>query len=297
MEYFDYLPILDEEEKKKLIYHNEPEGNLERLVNISKYKLTLLENIKLGKEVEKNNDVINKSSKYQKVSLGIMGNFTFSHLKYSMMAAAFRRRILLDIEFAPYDSVYPIALGKIQPFNKKMDYMLIYMSPESYYSSGTSIGDTIKEIRLLIKNIQQKYDATIILTNWYKRSYDNTSSINVLNENSFDAFVEEYNYFIKEISKSDDTVLLFNLNKISSFVGLNRWYKPEDYYRNKVPFALQNSDFFSDYFARFLGSYLRIRKKIIVLDLDGVLWGGLVSDNNIKMGSGTGEGEDRKSVV
>lgn len=294
MEYFDYLPSLADEEKKRLFHFDKNnEAYLENLKKLSKYKLTLLENIKLGRQVEKLSDTIGKCTKYCKVHLGIIGNFTFSHLKNNMIAAAFRRGILLDIQFAPYDSLYPMALGEIQPFEGKIDYLLIYMSPENYYVSNIPICDIKNELISLINKIKLRYNSRIILSNYNRRFYDNTSSINILN-NSFDDFIEQYNTACRDIVKSNDSLLLLNIDKVANIVGLQKWINPVDYYRSKIPFAYECTDVFSDYFSRMLGAYLGIRKKIIVLDLDGVLWGGILGDdgiNNIVIGNGSAEGE------
>ncbi|GMQ59566.1 HAD family hydrolase [Vallitalea sediminicola] len=287
MDYFDYLPSMDKKKKDNLFDYDSRDLNLEALKRLAKYKLTFLENIKLGKQVEKKRNMINKLSEYQKIRLGVIGNFTLSHLKYSMMAAAFKRGILLDITFTPFDSLYSIALRKIQPFSKKIDYFLIYMSPENYYSFNTPIDKVKEEVLGLVNNMKQNYHVPIILTNYHRKFYDNTCSVNVLNNNNFDAFVEDYNNILRDIVKNDNSLLLFNLKKVADFVGFNKWFKPEDYYRSKIPFAYENSDIFSDYFARFLAAYLGKRKKIIVLDLDGVLWGGILSDKNIILGNGS----------
>ncbi|URZ18154.1 HAD-IIIC family phosphatase [Clostridium felsineum] len=295
MEYFDYLPLLDESEKKRLYDSNVSDyDKLKNLIKLSKYKLTLLESVKLGKQVEKLSYLIGKCNEYRKINIGIMGNYTLNHLKYNLIASAFRRGILLNIQFAPFDSIYPIALGEIHPFKGKMDFLFMYMSPKKFYSTNMTISNVKSEMISLIEKIKKIYSTTIILTNSNKRFYESTSNINILNKNDFEDLVESYNNICEEIIKNDKATLMLNIDKISSIVGLQKWIKPIDYYRSKIPFAYENSDIFSDYFTRLICAYLGIRKKVIVLDLDGVLWGGILGDDkidNIIIGNGTSEGE------
>lgn len=295
MEYFDYLPTLNDEEKEELFKKDAEDCcTYHKLEKLSKYRLFLMENMKFGKQIEKLSSYIIDNPKYIKVNLGVVGNYTMDHLNYHMIAAAFRRGIVLEIEFSLYNSIYPIALGEIQPFKNKLDYMLIHSSQEKYYESKTSICDMEKELNYIIDSIQTRYQTKVILTNCTQGFYDDTSSINPVNNRNFNAFKEEYNALCRTIVQNNSSTLLLDLDKLSGYVGSKKWNNPMDYYRSKIPFAYEYADIFSDYLARLIASYMGLRKKVVALDLDGVLWGGILGDDkigNIAIGNGSAEGE------
>lgn len=294
MEYFDYLPELTPDRRKELFRDcSDPDHRPEALKKLAGYRLSIIDNIALGKEIEKTPDKEKAFPKHRKVRMGVTGGYTFSHLNYNLIAAAFRRGILLTVEFSPFDSVYPIALGEIEPFHEKLDYILIHNNAERFYNARMPISDIKNELLDVLNKIRDRYGASILYANFHARHYDSTSSINALNDQGFDSFVSKYNAMCTEIAASNDVILL-DVHKLSSMIGVQKWLKPTDFYRSKTPFGFDNSDIFSDYLARLLGAVLGIRKKIAVLDMDGVLWGGVLGDNKanpIIIGKGTAEGE------
>ncbi|MBY9080757.1 HAD-IIIC family phosphatase [Paenibacillus sp. HN-1] len=289
MEYFDYLPELSMDSKKEYFRAG---ADPDSLTALSKCRLSVIDNMALGKLIEKA-AASGHFAAYRRVRMGIISNFTLDHLKYSLIAAAFRRGILLELEFSPFDSLHQVAMGRISPFRSKLDFIFIYQHPQNYYNAGIPFEEIKEELTHLSLGIKEQYDARLILSTSHARHYDQTSAVRAGSAGGYEVFNSGYNRIIAEIADTHG-MLVLDVNKLASMVGLLNWHRPIDYYRSKVPFRFECSDIFSDYLTRLLAAYLGLRKKVVVLDMDGVLWGGILGDDkqdNILIGSGTPEGE------
>ena len=87
--------------------------------------------------------------------------------------------------------------------------------------------------------------------------------------------------------------LVFDYGHLANLCGLGRWHNPAYWYHSKHPYALECTGKVSFQVARTLGAIRGAAKKVLVLDLDNTLWGGVVGDDGvegIRLGDGP-EGE------
>jgi FkbH-like protein len=95
-------------------------------------------------------------------------------------------------------------------------------------------------------------------------------------------------------AKAPESVLLHDLNSLAAEAGASNWFDPRYYYEFKMPCG---PDCLPDYaysVVALLRAHVGRSKKVLALDLDNTLWGGVVGDlgpGGIKLGQGSGEGE------
>ena len=90
------------------------------------------------------------------------------------------------------------------------------------------------------------------------------------------------------------SVILHDLNGLAAEAGASAWFDPRFYYEYKMPCGPDCLPTYAHSIAALLRAQVGQSKKVLVLDLDNTLWGGVVGDlgaGGIKLGQGSGEGE------
>ncbi len=89
-------------------------------------------------------------------------------------------------------------------------------------------------------------------------------------------------------------VVLHDLHDLAAEAGAHRWFDPRFYFEFKMPCGAECLVSYAHSVVSLLRGVLGRSKKVVVVDLDNTLWGGVVGDvgpGGIKLGQGSGEGE------
>ena len=87
---------------------------------------------------------------------------------------------------------------------------------------------------------------------------------------------------------------LFDVAAVAQTVGLADWHSPTQWNMAKLPFAMEYLPLYCDHVCRLVAALKGKSKRVLVLDLDNTLWGGVIGDDGlggIKLGEGDGTGE------
>jgi FkbH-like protein len=100
----------------------------------------------------------------------------------------------------------------------------------------------------------------------------------------------------REISKrvAGSADVLFDVASLAETVGLAQWHSPQQWNLAKLPFAESFTPLYADHVARILGAMRGRSRRVLVLDLDNTLWGGVIGDDGLAgivlaQGDATGE--------
>ncbi len=89
-------------------------------------------------------------------------------------------------------------------------------------------------------------------------------------------------------------VVMHDLNALAAEAGAAGWFDPRFYHEFKMPCGAECLPVYAHSVVSLLRAMLGRSKKVLALDLDNTLWGGVVGDlgpGGIKFGQGSGEGE------
>ncbi len=87
--------------------------------------------------------------------------------------------------------------------------------------------------------------------------------------------------FIQGVAESKSNVYIFDLADTISEIGRKQFYSNKMWYMSSMPYSRDGLNAAATEMDRVLGSAFNTRKKIIVLDLDNTLWGGVVGEDGI----------------
>ncbi len=90
-----------------------------------------------------------------------------------------------------------------------------------------------------------------------------------------------------------DSRLVLDVNALASLVGQSAWSAGRYWYAAKYPFATAMIPLYADNVMRILAAQMGRSRRVLVLDLDNTMWGGIVGDDGIEglaLGNGSALG-------
>ena len=88
--------------------------------------------------------------------------------------------------------------------------------------------------------------------------------------------------------------LLLDVEGLASLVGQSVWSAGRYWYAAKYPFAVAMAPLYADHIMRIVAAQMGRSRRVLVLDLDNTVWGGIVGDDGIEglaLGTGSPLGE------
>ncbi len=154
----------------------------------------------------------------------------------------------------------------------------------------------LKEIRffynMLIENIKKIKPKSVFLST--APDVRASEFLNYAENISFskENLIKKFNKHILKIV-SENNFNLIDIYKLASKYGLNNFYDDQKYLLAKLPFKKEFCIFFNKLFINLISTKNGKLKKVLVLDLDNTIWGGVIGDDgfeNLKLGPDSAEG-------
>lgn len=232
-------------------------------------------------------------NKYQKISLKILGGYTFDEVNNWIKIFNYKYNIDTYIENSDWGSGYNNTIIYLN--NKKFhDVVLVFNSyldliEENNFQINKTIFKQILRTYKQFFEIMNKKNIQVIFNLYDYLQFVEAEKITLQNK----YLVDQLNIKLFNLSKKYKNIFLidptFNFNKagLNNSLDMRNW----NFYGNI--FDLEQSIMLSYNYSIVFRSLYYSTKKIIVLDLDNTLWGGVIGDtniNNIKINSDEAEG-------
>ena len=108
-------------------------------------------------------------------------------------------------------------------------------------------------------------------------SYLDTNSPNV----TFRDFVKIYNNKLKQLKSDFSNALVLDWERIVLNEGINNLFDPKFWYLVRMKLNNKAFKLLSDEFSNLINSYKGKTKKVLILDLDNTLWGGIAGEDGL----------------
>ena len=174
---------------------------------------------------------------------------------------------------------------KILGERKKFDFIVLVLFISDFDNQkDTNINNFSPLIKLLEERAKQKYLGTLVMVSSYKK--DNLIPIN--NNFSKEEKIKQklFKKFLK-IKKNNLNFNFSNLDKIFSFKGHEKVFESRNKYLASSNLSQLGIDELSSFIETFFTRYTKPKSKVLVLDCDNTLWGGVLGEegiNNIEIG-------------
>lgn len=109
------------------------------------------------------------------------------------------------------------------------------------------------------------------------------NKIKALSERKFDTELQNYWYqFIQSKAEEKNNVYVLDLADTIAEIGRKQFYSNKMWYMSSMPYSRDGLNIVVEEISRVLSSAFESRKKIIALDLDNTLWGGVIGEDGIE---------------
>ncbi len=137
-----------------------------------------------------------------------------------------------------------------------------------------------------------RWGATIIQNNFEIGHESVLGHFSLRHPASREHYVERLNRLLAE--RAPSYVIIHNLRGLAAEAGGRQWFESRFYHDSKMPCGPDSLVTYAYSVVSLLRALVGKSKKVVVLDLDNTLWGGVVGDlgaGGIHLGQGSGEGE------
>jgi FkbH-like protein len=242
------------------------------------------------------------------VRLLILSASTASHLGDALIGTALRHRFLLDVIIAEYEEPEPwFERSRDRLKESPPDFVLVATDSRTFslaspVGDGTAAADTVEAAIARIARIAEVASAAtarpVILQTLADDPGVTRFHMDVGLPGTARWLVEEFNRSLADHARRYSHLLL-DINALSGLVGQSAWSAGRYWYAAKYPFATGMIPLYADNVMRILAAQMGRSRRVLVLDLDNTVWGGIVGDDGIEglaLGSGSPLGEAHSAL-
>lgn len=240
--------------------------------------------------------------------LGVLSNSTVDMIVPALVASAARRGILLDPIQADYDQVAQEALNPGSKINSsKPDAVLLALDYRALplkltlgngQASSTVIQGVIGYLQSLREGIKTHSNAVVVFQTFAPPVEPLFGSLDRSLPGTMKNLIGEINRELAEYVRGSGDVLL-DVAALGETVGLADWHDQQLWNLGKFAFSDRLIPLYADHVARTVAAIRGKSGKVLILDLDNTVWGGVIGDDGlhgIAIAQGDARGEAHLNV-
>lgn len=238
------------------------------------------------------------------VRIAILGNTTTHYIAKGIEATGFRYKLHVKTFETEFNQIQQTifdtnsSLYAYKPdvivFNIDWRGLPLCMGYNNLIENGEELLEqSIHYIQTLIQTVQSHCNASIILQTLAPLPLQVFGHFDASSHHGLKYAIMRFNAFILGL-QTQSGLYVMDLENLASMVGLVRWHDPNHWFLAKLPFSHDLLPLYCDHVCRVISSIKNTARKVLVMDLDNTLWGGIIGDDGlhgIKMGAGDSIGE------
>jgi FkbH-like protein len=160
---------------------------------------------------------------------------------------------------------------------------IIGFPPVSCTNDGLSafLESELNRYRSIWSSLRATVGRQIIQNNFEPPLNAVLGNLDSVNPGGATRFINEMNSLFALEARSNSGLTIQDLSAISSNVGLTHWSDPERWYRYKIANTIEGSFAIASSIASLVRAMFGRTRKVLVLDLDNTLWGGVIGDDGV----------------
>ncbi len=226
---------------------------------------------------------------WTKKKIAILGGSTFHHIKEVLELFLLSQGIKAEFYESDYARFWEEGMFENEALETfSPDIIYIFTSIHNLHF-GADIGefeknmeDEIVKYTCLWKRLREKYQCTILQNNFEMPSYRLYGNQEHQYNNSRSSCVQKMNDVVYAEAKSNKDFLIVDLQYIAAEFGLKKWYDRNAWYLYKYPFSLEAVPLVAWNVCSIVKALCGKNKKVLALDLDNTLWGGVVAEEGVE---------------
>lgn len=135
--------------------------------------------------------------------------------------------------------------------------------------------------RQVWESISEKFGTVIIQNNFEQPDFRLLGNSDFTNRRGRVNFINRLNLDFAEYAEKNKNIYINDINYLSSCYGLDKWSDSRQWYMYKYALAMEAVPYLAANIAAIIKAVLGKNKKVLALDLDNTLWGGVVGDDGV----------------
>ena len=237
---------------------------------------------------------------FRKVSVGLLGADTLDYLAEGLAGSGLKHGLILEGRARTIATALPMIHSGSDPFDgEKVDFVAILPSLARVSDMlGPDIVEDISDVLMadistMAKWVQREKKATPVLglPPWGVVELVNSNDLMI----PWTETAIRQNMHLRMCQLAlENSWPIWNVDHLANTIGLDSWLSDKQYYWAKLPFDLELVMRVADSLGRIVAAATGKTRRVLVLDLDNTLWGGVVGDDGVEgllVGEGDGAGE------
>jgi FkbH-like protein len=235
--------------------------------------------------------------------LAVLSNSTIDLIVPALVASAARHGIALEVIQPSYDQVAQEALAPDSKVNSQkpdavlfaLDYraLPLKLSLGDAEESSATVQAVIGYLKALCNGIKTNSNAVCIFQTLAPPVETLFGSLDRAVPGTLRSLIEGINRELTEFVLGSGNVL-FDVAGLAETVGLADWHNTQLWNLGKFSFSDELVPLYADHVARTVAAIRGKSRRVLILDLDNTVWGGVIGDDglegiNIAQGDATGE--------
>jgi FkbH-like protein len=238
-----------------------------------------------------------------RLKLGIVGDGTLSLLGPVLAASAIRRDLRLEVIEADYGTAVNDAIDPGSAIHRAApDFVIVACdrrglgldrAQPSEADARARVEAAFSTVRSIVEGLRPSIKRSILVQTVVPPLDPLFGSLDLISSSSPYAQVNALNAKLAAWA-AENGVVLADVARLASSVGLEQWDDPHQWHASKLPFSPDMLPLYGDFIARTLGATMGKSRKCLVVDLDNTLWGGVIGDDGVAgiiLGQGSATGE------
>jgi len=236
------------------------------------------------------------SNNDKNVKVAILASFTLTGLDECLKVKCAESSITYKSYVGPYNQYNQELFNQSSDFYKfEPDLTFLIIDIRSFFGKNfhlpynispderkSFVKNKINELENLIQQFNNNSNSKLIITNFNIPSYSPNGIIETKNEFSFHEMIEEINKFLRDISKKNNSVYVYDFNNFISKFGEQNIFDYRQFHLGDIQIALNFIPYLANDLMGYVKPFCSKNKKCIVLDLDNTLWGGIIGEDGFE---------------
>lgn len=260
---------------------------LKTLFDVQPTQLEYTELLKWARRIEKQA----LGTELPKLKIAVLGSSNTQFFTKILQVSLLVKEIQAEIYEGEYDSIrFEILNTNSELYAFKPEFLILLPSLrdltvfpailEPLEQVDQKIKDVVTYYQQLWETINQNNPCTILQANFVLPLENNLDQLEVNVPYSKTFFLNKLNQEL--MLNKPKQVHLIDENGLSNEIGKSIWFDPNNAFLNKAPYAYEWLPLSVDAYVRKIVALRGFYHKVLVLDLDNTLWGGVIGDDGVE---------------
>ncbi len=237
-----------------------------------------------------------------RVKLALLTSSTFDHILPSLRVAGIRHGLWIDIYTAPFNQYSQEALEPSAALKQfAPDFVFFAMDAGDQpleFASTAAQGETLfreraDHFQALIASVKQKLGSSVLFQTLVVPPFPLFGNADRSIKGTVAWFFSRINEWVADQAR-ENQIHMVDVDALAAQFGKREWCHQRLWFHAKQAISPLHAPVYAEQVARVLAAAVGRSKKVLVLDLDNTIWGGVIGDDGVEgleLGQGTGAGE------